>query len=92
MSTIWKFDGVENKRDICRYEDCMKKFFIFLREHAIKIIYFEKRNMIPLPKEGMNHILIKQNFPFTNKSPNIDTTMIKKRDHSFYTGKHRGAA
>ena len=92
MSTIWKFDGVENKRDIRRHEDCMKKFFIFLREHAIKIICFEKRNMILLPKEGMYHILIKQNFPFTNKSPNINTTMIKERDHSLYTGKHRGAA
>ena len=92
MSTIWKFDGVENKRDIRRHEDCMKKFFIFLREHAIKIICFEKRNMILLPKEGMYHILIKQSFPFTNKSPNINTTMIKERDHSLYTGKHRGAA
>ena len=32
MSTIWTFDGKENKHAIHRDEDCMKKFCDSLRE------------------------------------------------------------
>ena len=31
-----QFDGTENKRDVYRGEDCMKKIFESLREHAMK--------------------------------------------------------
>ena len=48
MSTIWTFDGKENKHDVYRNEDCMKKFCGSLREHEMKIINFEKKKMIPL--------------------------------------------
>ena len=44
MSTLWIFDGLENKHDVYRSEDCMKTFCDSLREHAVKIINFEKRN------------------------------------------------
>ena len=36
MSTIWTFDGIENKHDLYRGEDCMKEFYESLREEAIK--------------------------------------------------------
>ena len=36
MSTIWTFDCIKNKHDVCRGEDCMKKFCESLREHAIR--------------------------------------------------------
>ena len=51
MSTLWTFDGIENKHDAYICEDCMKKFCESLREHAKKIINFEKKKMIPLTNE-----------------------------------------
>ena len=50
MSTIWIFDGIENKHDVYRGEDYMKKFCESLREHAMKMINFEKKK-IPLRNE-----------------------------------------
>ena len=37
MSTISSFRSIENKHDVYRGKDCMKKFCEFLREHAMKI-------------------------------------------------------
>ena len=51
MSTIWGFDHIENKHDVCRHENCKNKFFKFLKEHALKIIDFEKKKIIPLTDE-----------------------------------------
>ena len=36
----------ENSYDICRGKDCMKNFCGSLREHAMKIIDFEKNNTL----------------------------------------------
>ena len=36
MSTIWGFDHIENKHALYRGKDCMKKFFISVREQAKK--------------------------------------------------------
>ena len=38
MSAISSFRSIENKHDVYRGKDCMKKFCEFLREHAMKII------------------------------------------------------
>ena len=38
MSTISSFRSIENKHDVYRGKDCMKKFSESLREHAMKII------------------------------------------------------
>ena len=51
ISTIWAFDSKENKYNVYRGEDCMKKFCESLRKHAMKIIDFEKKKMIPLTNE-----------------------------------------
>ena len=51
MSTIWKFDNIENKNNVYRGEDCMKKFCESLREHTVKIINFEKKKILPLINE-----------------------------------------
>ena len=45
------FDTTENKFDYYRGKNCMKKFCPDLREHATKIINYEKKEMIPLTKE-----------------------------------------
>ena len=43
MSTISSFRSIENKHDVYRSKDCMKKFCEFSREHAMKIINFKKK-------------------------------------------------
>ena len=47
MSTIWAFDHRENKHTLYRRKE---KFCESLREHAINIIDFEKKKMLPLTK------------------------------------------
>ena len=42
MSTIPSFKSIENKRDVYRGKDCMKRFCESLREHAVKIINLKK--------------------------------------------------
>ena len=51
MSTISSFRRIENKHDLYRSKDCMKKFCKFLREHAVRIINFKKKKMNLLTKE-----------------------------------------
>ena len=43
MSTISSFKSIENKYDVCRDKDCMKRFYEFLREHAMKVINSKKK-------------------------------------------------
>ena len=40
MSTITSFKSIENKHDVYRDTDPMKKFYEFLRQHEMKTIYF----------------------------------------------------
>ena len=40
MSTILSIKSIENKHDVYRGKDCMKKFCESLRDHAMKIIIF----------------------------------------------------
>ena len=68
----------------------MKKFCKDLREHATKIINYEKKQMIPLTtEEKIYHneqeicYICKKEFHKKN---------YKVRDHCRYTGKYRGAA
>ena len=73
----------------------MKKFCKDLREHATKIINYEKEDMIPLTKkEGKHHN--KQKVCYIRKKEfNTDDNDIKHhklKDHCHYMGKYRGAA
>ena len=45
MSTTSSFGSIENKHDLSRGKNCMKKFCKSLREHTIKIINFKKKKM-----------------------------------------------
>ena len=73
----------------------MKSFCLDLREHARKIINYEKKEMIPLTKteekkcnkEKVCHICKKR---FTTDDSN--KKYHKARDHCHYTRKYRGAA
>ena len=43
FSTISSFRSIENKHEVYRGKDCMKKFCEFLRKHAMEIRNFEKK-------------------------------------------------
>ena len=43
IATTSSFRGIENKHDLYRGKDCMKKFCESLREHAIDTIRFNKK-------------------------------------------------
>ena len=95
MSTIWAFDDIESKHTLYRGKDYMKKFCSSLREHAINIIDFEKKKMLPLTKEELkshqdpkvSHICGKRILKKLYKSINY----WKVRDHCHFAGKYRGA-
>ena len=48
LFTHCSFDKTKNKLDYYRGKDCMIKFCKDLREHATKIINYEKKKTIPL--------------------------------------------
>ena len=71
----------------------MKKFCKDLREHATKIINYEKKDMIPLTKKEEKSdnnqkvcYICKKEFETSDKKHH------KVRDHCHYSGKYRGAA
>ena len=56
ISTISSFKGIKYKYDVYRGEDYMKEFYKSLKEHAVEIIKFEKRQLIHLK---INTVMIK---------------------------------
>ena len=87
------FDKSKNKLNYYRGEDCITKFCKDLREHATKIINYEKKDMIPLSKkeeESYNNqkvcYICKKEFDKSDKKHH------KVRDHCHYSVKYRGAA
>ena len=59
--TNCSFDQTKNKLNYYRGKDCMKQFSKDLREHATKIITYEKKKMIPLTTEE-KYIIISKKF------------------------------
>ena len=51
LFTHCSFDKTKNKFDYYRGKNCMKNFCLDLKEHALKIIDYEKKEMILLTKE-----------------------------------------
>ena len=47
LFTHCSFDTTKNNFDFYRGKNCMKSFCLDLREHATKIINYEKKEMIP---------------------------------------------
>ena len=48
MFTYCSFDATKNNLDCYRAKDCMERFCKNLKEHAAKILNYEKKEMIPL--------------------------------------------
>ena len=72
MSTISSFRSIENKHDVYKGKDCMKKFCEFLREHALKIINVKKEKKKVLTKEQQNHMEIQKSVIFVKKNLKIN--------------------
>ena len=93
LFTHCPFDETKNKLDYYRGEDCMKKFCKDLRQHATKIINYEKKDMILLTKkEEENHNNKKFCYICKKEFDMNDKKNYKVRDHCHYTGKYRGSA
>ena len=98
LFTNCSFDATKNKLDCYKGEDCMEKFCKDLREHAMKIINYEKKEMIPLTDEENKsyeeyevcHICIEMFC--TDEDDENYRNRKKVKDHCHYTGKFRGAA
>ena len=91
--THCSFDESKNKLNYYRDKDCMKKFSKDLREHASKIINYEKKKMIPLTTvEKIYHGKQKVCYICKKEFNNNDKKNYKVRDHCYYTGKYGGAA
>ena len=77
----------------------MESFCKDLREHAMKIMNYEKKEMIPLTYEEkelyeMQKVcyICKKIFSTDKNDKNVFKLYHKVRDHCHYTGKFRGAA
>ena len=82
--TQCSFDQTKNKLDHDRGKDPMKKFFKDLRDHATKIINYEKKKMISLlTEEKIYHN--EQEICYICKKE-FDEKNYKVRDHCHYTG------
>ena len=93
LFTHCSFNKTKNKLDYYRGKDCMKKFCKDLREHATKIINYEKKKMIPLTaKEEIYDNKQKICYICKKEFDTNDKKNYKVRDHCHYTGKYRGAA
>ena len=96
MSTISSIRSIENKHDVYRNKDCIKKFCELLREHAMKITNFKKKKMKLLTKEQQeSYENVKICYICKEKFENKylkDKKNCKVRDHCRYTGEYRGAA
>ena len=79
---IVPFMKKENKLDCYKGEDCMERFCKDLREHAMKIINNEEKEMIPLTSEE-NKSYKKQKFVIYVKKNLVLLKMIKM--HLNYT-------
>ena len=59
MSTVSSFRSVENKHDVYIGKDSMKKFYEFLRQHAMKIINFKKKKNDRKARDLYGKLIIK---------------------------------
>ena len=58
---------MENKHDVCRGKDCMKKFCQSLRKHGIMITNYRKKEMKLIIKNTRNHMKIQKYVLFEDK-------------------------
>ena len=99
LFTNCSFDSEKNKLDCYRGKDYMEMFCKNLKEHTVKIINYEKKEMIPLTdgkiksyKKQKACYICKKEFRTDNNDKNVFKLCHKVRDYCHYTGRFRGAA
>ena len=95
LFTHCSFDRTKNKLDYYRGKNCMRNFCLELREHATKIIKYEKKEIIPLTKKEEKKHNKQEVCCICEKGFSTDDSnkkYHKVRDHCHYTGKYRCAA
>ena len=98
MFTSCSFDENKNEINYYRGKDCTEKLCKKLKEHAIKIINYDKKEMIPLTKEEYKSYKTQETCHICEKKFCVDKddedyiNRKKVKDHCHYTGKFRGAA
>ena len=95
LFTHCSFDATKNKLDYYGGKNCMKNVCLDLREHATKIINYEKKEVIPLTKEKRKCIVNRKDAIYAKKKFSTDNNnkkYHKVKNHCHYTGKYRGAA
>ena len=98
MFTKCSFDEKENKLDYCRRKDGIEKLCKKLKKHPMKIIDYEKKEMIPLIYEESKSYREQKECHICEENVCIDKddesykNKRKVKDHGHYTGKFRGAA
>ena len=70
------FDATKNNIDCYRDKDCMKMFCKYLKQHAAKVIKYEKTEMIPITNEKKIYIVGKKNMIYSKQ--NLALMMIIK--------------
>ena len=68
---------MENKHDVYWGYNCMKKFSEILREYAMKIINFKKKETKLLKNSSMNHMKMQKSVIFVKKKLKINIGKIK---------------
>ena len=98
MFTSCSFDEKENKINYYRGKDYIEKLCKKLKERAMKIINYEKKEMIPLTKEEQKSYkkqqachICEEMFCMDEDDENYKNKK-KVKDHCHYAGKFRGAA
>ena len=97
--TCCSFGASKKERSYNREKDCMERFSKDLKNQAIKLINYEKKEMIPLTNDEKKSYekqkvcyICKKEF-CTNKNDEKEFKIKHKvRDHCHFTGKFRGAA
>ena len=95
LFTHCSFDTTKNKLSHSRSKNCMKNFCLDLKEHATKIINYEKKEMIQLTKEEKKMLNMQKVCYICKKVFSTDDNnkkYHKVKNHCHYTGKYRGAA
>ena len=97
LVTCCSFDKSKNERKYYRGEDCMKIFCEDLKDQAMKIINYEKKEMIPLTDEEKEthenqkiRYICEQEFCMDENNKKEFKLNQKVRDHCHYTGRYRG--
>ena len=89
LVTCFLFDKSLNEQKYYRGEDCMKIFCKGLKDQTMKVINYEKKEMISLTNEEKESYENQEICHICKKEISNDD---KVRDHCHYSGKYTGAA